>query len=147
MVLVPVNCFNPDFSFRPQFKQNCGPVWGTLQIFYNMRDDVKFISFNRIVPVHWFQVCFHQCCSCFILTFHFRPRFEQNCSTVLRYFLDLFSSVCTKQSTHEGAPAKSTHEVAATTKAPNKLLQQQTTPTKLLQETWSVHWSSSSRPS
>jgi hypothetical protein len=55
MVLVPVNCFNPDFSFRPQFKQNCGPVWGTLQIFYNMRDDVKFISFNRIVPVH----CFH----------------------------------------------------------------------------------------
>jgi hypothetical protein len=34
---------------------------------------------------------------------------------------------------------KSSYEVAATTKAPNKLLQQQTTPTKLLQETWSVH--------
>jgi hypothetical protein len=38
--------------------------------------------------------------------------------------------LCTKQSTHEVAPAKSTHEVAATAKAPNKFLQQQTTPTK-----------------
>ncbi len=38
--------------------------------------------------------------------------------------------MCTKQSTHEVAPAKSTHEVAATTKAPNKSLQQQTTPHK-----------------
>ncbi len=63
-----------------------------------------------------FQVYFHQCCSYFILTFSFRPQFEQNCSTVLRYFSDLFSSVCVQSK----APTKLLQQ-----KAPMKLLQQQ----------------------